>query len=104
MGEEEWRLVRGQEGYLKGIPLVRMLYFRWSDEWDHDHCEFCWVKFMAPGDVVDPVDEAIHSVGYTNEGVDGQRDHYWWICEACFQDFRGEFRWRLLTDDSDVQS
>ena len=43
----DWRL-QGQEQYLKGATLVRRLYRepRCNPEWDHDHCEFCWAKFM----------------------------------------------------------
>jgi hypothetical protein len=45
--DEDWRL-RGQEDYLQGATLVRKRYKAWSDDWEHDHCEFCWTKFMDP--------------------------------------------------------
>ena len=44
---EDWRL-RGQEDYLRGATLVRKRYKAWSEDWEHDHCEFCWTKFMDP--------------------------------------------------------
>lgn len=44
---EDWRL-RGQEDYLQGCTLVRKPYKAWSKDWEHDHCEFCWAKFMDP--------------------------------------------------------
>lgn len=46
-GSEDWRL-QGQESYLKGATLVRKRYRTRSDEWEHDHCEFCWAEFMDP--------------------------------------------------------
>jgi hypothetical protein len=44
---EDWRL-RGQEEYLQGATLMRKRYKAWSEDWEHDHCEFCWAKFMDP--------------------------------------------------------
>jgi hypothetical protein len=76
----DWRL-QGQEEYLTGIVLVKKRYRKYREDWDHDHCEFCWQKFSeSPGDL---------HVGYTTE------DEYRWICETCYQDFREQFRWTL---------
>lgn len=60
--------------HLVGITLRRMPYFRWSADWDHDHCELCWTKLVVASDAGD--EEARHE-GYTYEGVEGIRDHYW---------------------------
>ena len=46
--DQDWRL-RGQEQYLHGATLLRTRYKAWSEDWEHDHCEFCWAKFMDPG-------------------------------------------------------
>ena len=45
--ERDWRL-RGQEDYLQGATLLRKAYRAWSADLEHDHCEFCWTKFMDP--------------------------------------------------------
>ena len=45
--DDDWRL-RGQEDYLQGATLIRTRYTAWSEDWEHDHCEFCWTKFMDP--------------------------------------------------------
>jgi hypothetical protein len=93
--EDEWRLT-DQEDYLQGITLVRRTYRQWSETWDHDHCQFCWAKFMPRG--VEPPEgdeEPIHREGYTNVDVTGQQDHYWWICEECFEDFADRFAWTV---------
>ncbi len=39
----------------------------------HDHCEFCWIKFGAGGEIQE---------GYTDE------TEYRWICPQCFEDFK----------------
>lgn len=47
MADDDWRL-RGQQDYLLGATLQRKAYRMWSEKWDHDHCEFCWAKFLDP--------------------------------------------------------
>ncbi len=81
--ENDWRL-QGQETYLKGIPLWWKRYTRYSESWEHDHCEFCWAKFME-GD--DP--DVLHE-GYATE------DNYRWICGQCFEDFKDLFGWEVM--------
>jgi hypothetical protein len=82
--EDDWRL-QGQERYLAG---KRLHWSKWTapasnPSWDHDHCEFCWRKFM------DSDDPDVCREGYTTE------DRYRWICAQCFNDFRERFGWRL---------
>jgi phage terminase large subunit-like protein len=79
----DWRL-NGQEDYLKGVTLSWRKYSRYSKEWEHDHCEFCWAKFMEqPG-------PEILTEGYTTP------DKYRWICKTCFDDFRDLFDWKVV--------
>ena len=88
MNDSDWRL-QGQERYLQGVRLLRSGYRAYSADWDHDHCEFCSVKFLerpAPGDL---------SVGYCTE------DRYRWICENCFSDFRELFQWEVVLDENE---
>jgi hypothetical protein len=47
VADDDWRL-RSQEDYLQGATLVHKRYKAWSEDWEHDHCEFCWTKFMDP--------------------------------------------------------
>jgi hypothetical protein len=83
--ENDWRL-QGQETYLKCLPLWWQRYTRYSESWEHDHCEFCWAKFME-ADVPDVLHE-----GYTTE------DHDRWICEECFEDFNDLFEWKVMRE------
>ncbi len=78
---KDWRL-QGQEKYLKEKILTKKQYHPYSKEWDHDHCEFCGRKFsLNLGD--------LHE-GYTT------LDHYHWICEECFNDFKNDFAWVII--------
>ena len=43
--DSDWRL-QGQERQLQGAVLLHRRYHRRSPTSDHDHCEFCWAKFM----------------------------------------------------------
>jgi hypothetical protein len=71
--------LQGQETYLKSLPLWWKKYTRYRDDWEHDHCQFCWAKFMEE-DYPEVLQE-----GYATE------DNYRWICEECFEDFKDLF-------------
>lgn len=79
----DWRLT-GQEKYLKGVTLYRKRYVAPRPDWDHDHCEFCWAKFM-----VEDYPDVFHE-GYST------LDEYRWICKGCFDDFKEMFEWRVV--------
>ena len=84
MPMDDWRR-QGQEKYLSGVILVHRPYRQnpTNPEWDHDHCAFCWAKF-SPANDPDIIKE-----GYATE------DDYHWICPACYEDFRDEFKWTV---------
>jgi hypothetical protein len=77
----DWRL-QGQEKYLMDAVFARKQYARFSDEWDHDHCEFCGAKFSLEAS------EALQ-VGYATS------DNYRWVCDGCFHDFKDKFGWKV---------
>ncbi len=86
----DWRL-QGQETYLRGVELCWRTYRRYprNPDWDHDHCEFCWAKFM-----VEDHPEVLHQ-GYCT------LDDYRWICSECFSDFKEMFEWRVVRSSDD---
>jgi hypothetical protein len=84
-GENDWRL-RGQEKYLKNVPLWWKKYARYSESWEHDHCQFCWAKLME-----EDYPDVLHE-GYATE------DNYRWICEQCFKDFKDLFEWKVMAE------
>ena len=76
----------------RGIKLQYKRYRSPTDEWDHDHCHFCWAKFY---EAAGP--EFLH-YGYAT-----CEDYYWgleyeWICDECFSKYRGLFAWRVIGD------
>jgi hypothetical protein len=76
----DWRS-RNQERYLRGIAFTWRMNRPAIPENDHDHCEFCFAKFMQGG--------AIGTLGEGYASADG--DH--WICKPCFEDFCAQFNW-----------
>ena len=121
--DDDWR-IRGQETYLEGATLIRKRYTAWSEDWDHDHCVFCWATFMDP----DLSPESRKSVGQNPEiltegyAVQGRtpdpalgavlrrvfanrdetkvptagRNDYWWVCPTCVNDFAERFEWKVI--------
>ena len=74
----DWR-ISNQSNYLNGVKLIYCKYEIYNEHWDHDHCSFCWEKFV----------EGIH--GYCT------LDKYHWICQDCYNDFKEKFNWDLST-------
>jgi len=82
VNDDDWRL-RGQERFLTGATLRWAKWKMPRPEWDHDHCEFCFAKFMEA-----PSPEVLHE-GFTTE------DNYRWVCRQCFDDFKDRFQWKI---------
>ena len=83
----DWR-EQGQEKYLSGLEFTKRRYERYSESWDHDHCEFCGAKFCEDGS------EGAATGDCLTDGY-GTADNYRWICEPCFRDFRDKYHLRL---------
>jgi hypothetical protein len=91
--EEDWRL-GGNERLFRGAVFTRKTYRRWSTEWDHDHCAFCWAAF-AEVDSASDTKGSLHE-GYSTAGPPADpRDDYYWVCATCFDDFREHLGWSL---------
>jgi hypothetical protein len=80
--QNDWRL-QGQEKYLQGATLSWKRYVKPSAAWDHDHCEFCWEKFME----AETLEQTVQA-GYVT--ADDR-----WICPQCFADFAELFEWTV---------
>lgn len=74
----DWRL-QGQERCLLNKTIHRREWAAPSADWEHEHCAFCWAKFAA-------------SPGALREGY-ATEDGKFWICHACFDDFKDAFHW-----------
>ncbi len=81
VAKDDWRL-QGQERYLKGLHF-RLVPYKPSIPSEHDHCEFCWDKFMD-------------LPGYLQEGYRFKsKGQTRWVCLQCFEDFREQFSFVL---------
>jgi hypothetical protein len=102
----DWRR-RGQEKHLRGARLAWRRYQAMSAQWEHEHCEFCWAKFLdanySPAHrVLLESDPEVLAGGYTEAPGGTQPAGEHWICKPCFEDFREEFEWELVPSDPEA--
>lgn len=86
-----------QSKYLHGASLRKPEYKPYSETWDHDHCEFCWAKFV-PSEELNATrknDPDAVSEGYTTTREHEHGAKYHWICETSFDDFVERFEWQV---------
>ena len=101
--KDDWRLTN-QEGYLREATLTWKRYHALHETWDHDHCEFCWAKFMD-GDLFEDARRFIAAnpdvltAGYATTAEHERGADYRWICRRCFDDFADLFQWRIVEAD-----
>ena len=80
--KNDWRYM-GQEKYLKSATLGFAKYVCLSENWNHEHCEFCMERFSENN-------------GDLNEGYYTLDDKKHWICKECFNDFKEMFEWTVV--------
>jgi hypothetical protein len=98
--QDDWRLTN-QESYLRGVRLRLKQYRAYSGSWEHDHCEFCWAKFVDP-EHSDAHRRLAEEEGFVTEGYATTSDYsrgpdYVWICTECFSDFVDVFGWEVIS-------
>lgn len=85
---DDWRLISGpvigMEDRLKHIPLYRIPFQPLSENWDHEHCMFCWAKFSLREDCLQ---EGCCTMPRNQRGA-------CWICPDCYGDFKEMFGWK----------
>ncbi len=93
----DWRLL-GQESWFKDLTLTWKKY----DQPFHDHCVFCWRKFLNRDDPeIGPEwfeDEYVEDAGYAALAHGQFRDYYHWVCRYCFPDFVSVFGWTVVSE------
>jgi hypothetical protein len=77
----DWRIDNAK--WTRGALLRFQKYARPREDWDHDHCEGCFAKFMESGS------PEVLTEGYVTE------DNRRWICPECFRDLQQEMEWKL---------
>jgi hypothetical protein len=76
--KNDWRLTN-QMDFLYEKPLIHVHFQKDSDTWDHEHCEFC-----------------METINDNTKMSYCTLDHYHWICEDCFNDFKEMFKWTVV--------
>ena len=101
--DDDWRLT-GQEKYLHGAKLVRKAYHAQSATSEHEHCEFCWAKFMDPAFSEEHREFIVANPDVLTEGFavqgrspgGGLDDDFWWVCPGCVADMTERFEWTVV--------
>ena len=91
---EDWRLTTARD--LAGVTLRWAGWHRPSQEWDHDHCAGCFVKFME-----EDFPDVLH------EGWTTRDDWPWgpeaeWVCPECFEDLKPILGWKAEEGSGDL--
>jgi hypothetical protein len=101
-GPTDWRQT-GQERWLpRGTTFARRPYRALDDAHEHDHCEFCWAKFLDPSFSDAPrrmleEDPSAVAEGYVAVGTEPQGADDHWVCATCFGDFATELGWVIVS-------
>ena len=88
--DKQWRIDNANN--LRGLRLQFRRYTRWSETWDHDHCEACGVKF-AEFDGEDIQHEGYASCDDYKHGA-----CYAWVCSDCFNDLKDDMGWKVAAE------
>lgn len=82
--KNDWRR-QGQEKHLCGVELYFIEFKPFSEQWEHEHCCFCWDKFSSNDNNL--------KFGYCTTPQNEKTSN--WICPNCFNDFKDEFGWTV---------
>lgn len=77
----DWRL-NGQEEIVMNAELKKETF----NHNGHEHCIFCWHKFMKHSE---------YQKNCSNHGY-CTIDEKYWICDNCYNDFKNLFKWKLV--------
>lgn len=76
----------------RGWTFTLKPYWRWSAEWDHDHCMACSQAIAEPGVRADAISKAYGVSDQHPRGAD-----YDWLCPACAQELAPRLELRLVS-------
>ena len=101
---DDWR--RSSPGAPRGTRFRWREYTAPKPGWDHDHCLFCWAKFLPWSEedkewlVADR--HTIHFEGYAT--VEASGSGFDWVCRPCFDDFAEELAFVVEDGSNEVSA
>ncbi len=90
---EQYWYPGAEQGWV-GARFRHKQYYRWSKNWDHDHCNFCWAVFEDPNDPNRAPDSLRE--GYAQAATESHPDDYEWVCDVCFAAFKDRCAWQVI--------
>jgi hypothetical protein len=103
-GKDDWRRMH-EEQFLTGLAFAWRRYQAFSGNWEHEHCEFCFKKFLDASyadwmrAALSEKPDEYAAAGYTNLRHGDVPAGRHWICVDCFSDFLPEYRWEVADAD-----
>lgn len=89
---DDWRLTQGADKFLRGADLRWQVFRKPRPDWDHEHCCFCWAKFVDPEDYAWYIEKTrtagVFTEGYTTTETHESGASYHWVCKPCFRALR----------------
>ncbi len=101
MSDDDDPRLFGQEDTLADALLRLQDYRAFSEAWKHDHCSFCFAKFMDATYSEEhrrfiAENPEVLTRGYATTAAHKSGGNTEWICPTCFADFRERFGWRVV--------
>jgi hypothetical protein len=85
--------INPREQRYEGARLLWKAYYRWDDNWDHDHCVFC-------GATLSLEEPDVLKAGYAVQGG-SHGDDYHWVCGPCADERREPFGFEIEAGPDD---
>ncbi|MGO9907991.1 MAG: hypothetical protein ACLPY3_20070 [Solirubrobacteraceae bacterium] len=86
----------------KGTPVRWRRCIAPRPGWEHDHCLFCWAKFVSSSEEgkerLAQDEHTIYFEGYATAEPNGSG--FDWVCRPCFDDFADELEFVVVGDRS----
>jgi hypothetical protein len=88
---DDWRLTQGADEFLRSATLRWQAFEKPRPDWDHEHCSFCWAKFVEPDDydwyLQQGKTDGVYTEGYATTAEHEKGEAYYWVCKPCFDHF-----------------
>lgn len=97
---DDWRRMGQEQDLPPGTTLAFTRYRARGETSEHEHCLFCFAKFMDPDFSATHARFIEENDDVLVEGYTTTAEHPWgsgalWVCPPCLDDFAAEFGWSI---------